>query len=117
MLLPRSDLAPLTVVPFRLFEKLATAGGFRLARDWIILLESAMQSPEPSSQPTSSELRQNTVKATGQRAGREVRFVRSAARGGRGPGRLKGPREAPASWAREAWEGMSVDGLAGMVAK
>src|SRR5207249_11956977 len=51
VLLSRGDLAPLTVVPFSLFEKLAMKGDFRLARDWVIRLGSAMQSPEPSPQP------------------------------------------------------------------
>jgi len=51
VLLSRGDLAPLTVVPFSLFEKLAMKGDFRLARDWVIRLGSAIQSPEHSPQP------------------------------------------------------------------
>jgi len=39
------------VVPFSLFEKLAMKGDFRLARDWVIRLGSAIQSPEHSPQP------------------------------------------------------------------
>lgn len=48
VLLPRGNLAPLSVAPFGLFERLADEGDSGIATEWIAGIRSAMESSEPS---------------------------------------------------------------------